>query len=150
TAALVPLARGAWLARLVVGGALLTAAAAVALGVDALAGHADPVHGPWYVVDAAGGVYLLVVAAIGLLSTLVSPGSVGQVVDGFFGEGRARPAYYVALLGFWAVLLAVPLVDNLVVGWILVEATTAASALLVAFSGSRRALEAGWKYLVLT
>src|SRR5690606_32258052 len=30
------------------------------------------------------------------------------------------------------------------------EATTAASALLVAFSGGRSALEAGWKYLILT
>ena len=34
--------------------------------------------------------------------------------------------------------------------WLIVEATTAASALLVAFSGRREALEAGWKYLVLT
>ena len=34
--------------------------------------------------------------------------------------------------------------------WLLVEATTAASALLVGFSGQPRALEAGWKYLVLT
>ena len=32
----------------------------------------------------------------------------------------------------------------------LVEATTAASALLVGFSGKPRALEAGWKYLILT
>jgi hydrogenase-4 component F len=31
-----------------------------------------------------------------------------------------------------------------------VEGTTAASALLVAFTGRREALEAGWKYLVLT
>ncbi len=51
---------------------------------------------------------------------------------------------------FWATLIAVPLVRNLGVAWILVEATTAASALLVAFSGKRSALEAGWKYLVLT
>ena len=34
--------------------------------------------------------------------------------------------------------------------WLLVEATTAASALLVGFSGKPRALEAGWKYLILT
>ncbi len=31
-----------------------------------------------------------------------------------------------------------------------IEATTAASALLVGFSGKARALEAGWKYLILT
>jgi hydrogenase-4 component F len=41
-------------------------------------------------------------------------------------------------------------VDNLGLAWILVAATTAASALLVAHSGKRSALEAGWKYLVLT
>ena len=39
---------------------------------------------------------------------------------------------------------------NLAVVWLVVEATTGASALLVAFSGRREALEAGWKYLVLT
>ena len=44
----------------------------------------------------------------------------------------------------------VPLVDNLAIAWLLIEATTGASALLVAFSGRRSALEAGWKYLVLT
>ena len=47
-------------------------------------------------------------------------------------------------------LLAVPLAGNLGAAWLLVEATTAASALLVGFSGKPRALEAGWKYLILT
>ena len=58
--------------------------------------------------------------------------------------------YYVAYHAFWAALIAVPLVDNLGLAWLLVEATTGASALLVAYSGTRGALEAGWKYLVLT
>ena len=43
-----------------------------------------------------------------------------------------------------------PVAGNLALAWLLVEATTAASALLVAFTGRRDALEAGWKYLVLT
>ena len=43
-----------------------------------------------------------------------------------------------------------PLAGNLGAAWLLVEATTAASALLVGFSGRARALEAGWKYLILT
>ena len=47
-------------------------------------------------------------------------------------------------------MLALPLAANLVLAWLLIEATTAASALLVAFSGKRSALEAGWKYLLLT
>ncbi len=51
---------------------------------------------------------------------------------------------------FWAILLAIPLAGNLGVAWLLVEASTAPSALLVGFSGKARALEAGWKYLILT
>ena len=43
-----------------------------------------------------------------------------------------------------------PIAGNLAVAWLMVEATTAASALLVAFTGAPQALEAGWKYLVLT
>ena len=71
------------------------------------------------------------------------------------GAGRLSPrarraGVHTALLAFWAPLLAVPLAGNLGAAWLLVEATTAASALLVGFSGKARALEAGWKYLVLT
>ncbi len=66
------------------------------------------------------------------------------------GSVASRRLYWIVLLLFWAVLIAIPLADNLGVAWILLEATTAASALLVAFSGKRSAIEAGWKYLVLT
>lgn len=41
-------------------------------------------------------------------------------------------------------------IANLALAWLLIEGTTAASALLVSFSGKRSALEAGWKYLVPT
>ena len=66
---------------------------------------------------------------------------------------RDRPrhrAYAVKLLAFLAVLEALPLAGNLGVAWVLVEASTAVSALLVAFGATTRALEAAWKYLVLT
>jgi hydrogenase-4 component F len=51
---------------------------------------------------------------------------------------------------FWAVLIAIPLADDLGLAWILLEGSTAASALLIAFTGKASAIEAGWKYLVLT
>ena len=60
---------------------------------------------------------------------------------------RRTPATTPLLYVFWAALLAVPLAGNLGAAWLLIEATTATSALLVAFSGKARALEAGWKYL---
>jgi hydrogenase-4 component F len=136
--------------RVNVAGSCLTAAAALVLSVVSAVRHDDPLHGAWYALDAAGGVFLAVIAVVGLLSALASPAHLRTATGSFFGERAPRRSYYVALQVFWAVLLAVPLVDNLAVAWLLIEATTAVSALLVASGGRRGALEAGWKYLVLT
>ena len=81
---------------------------------------------------------------------MVSPSHLRSSGRSFFPVRRARKLYHLAFGLFWATLLAVPMVDNLGVAWLAIEATTGASALLVAFSGKRSALEAGWKYLVLT
>ena len=102
------------------------------------------------IVDAASGVFLAVIAAVGLLSALVSPAYLDGKERSFFAPARARRWYWLGFHLFWAALLAVPVASNLGLAWLLVEATTAASALLVAHSGRRNALEAGWKYLVLT
>lgn len=130
--------------------ALLVAAAPAALAARQLAHVGDVLRGSWYAVDPAGGVFLLVIVTVGLLSALASPSYLVGRRSSFFADGRAQAAYYAALYLFWGALLAVALVNNLAVAWLLIEATTAASALLVAFSGRASALEAGWKYLVLT
>jgi hydrogenase-4 component F len=133
-----------------IAGGFATASVALALAVVALVNSATPTQGSWYVVDAATGAFVGVVAVVGLLSALVSPGYLAGGGRSFFRATRARAWYYLGFYLFWAALLALPLVDNLGVAWLLVEATTGASALLVAYSGRRTALEAGWKYLVLT
>ena len=136
--------------RINVAGASLTALAALVLAGIAIADPSHPQHGSWFVLDAAGGVFLAVIAVIGLLSALVAPAQLTGSSRAMVRAVRARFMYYAAFYAFWAALLLIPLVDNLGLAWLLVEATTGASALLVAFSGSRSALEAGWKYLVLT
>ena len=130
--------------------AVATAGVALALAAVALARPGAPHHDNVFLVDAASGVFVGVIAIVGLLSALVSPAYLAGGGQGFFRPGRARAWYYVGLYLFWALLLAIPIVGNLGVAWLLVEATTAASALLVAHSGKASALEAGWKYLVLT
>lgn len=150
TALALPLVPGAAAGRINALASAPIALAAAALGVLALTGAGEPPHGSWYTLDAPAGVFLIVVATIGLLSALASPGYLDSAGRSFFGERAPRRSYYVAFQLFWAALLAIPLVDNLATAWILVEATTAASALLVASSGRPRALEAGWKYLLLT
>ena len=121
------------------------------LAVIALARGGDgPLRGDLYLLDGAAGLFLALIAVVGLCSALVSPSYLRTAGRGWLGAARSRRWYYTALYAFWAVLLAVPIAGNLAVAWLLVEATTAASALLIAFTGRRDALEAGWKYLVLT
>jgi hydrogenase-4 component F len=150
TAATLPFAGARHADRVAAAGAVLTAAAALVLSAVAAVRHGDPLGGSWYALDAAGGVFLAVVGVVGLLSAVTSSRHLRRTNGSFFGTRAPKRSYYVALQLFWAALLAIPLVDNLAVAWILIEATTAVSALLVASGGGRAALEAGWKYLVLT
>jgi hydrogenase-4 component F len=124
-----------------------TACALVLCGL-ALAGGQSSAHG--IVVDTAGGLFIGVIGLIGLASVLVSPAYLGTVQDSLVVAGRRPRVYFVLLYAFWALLFAVPLAGNLGAALLLVEATTAPSAILVGFSGKARALEAGWKYLILT
>ena len=131
-------------------GAFVTAGLALALSVLAFRSLSDPVVGKWIVVDAAGGLLVAVVAIVGLATVLVSPAYLAGVDSSLGSAARRTHSYFSVLYAFWAVLFAVTLVGNLGGAWLLIEATTAVSALLVGFSGKARALEAGWKYLILT
>ena len=131
-------------------GAFVTAAPALALSVLASRSLTDPFVGRWIVVDAAGGLLVAVVAVVGFATVALSPAYLANAQSSLWSEGRSARAYFAVLYAFWALLLAVPLAGNLGGAWLLIEATTAASALLVGFSGKARALEAGWKYLILT
>ncbi|HEY5294618.1 MAG TPA: proton-conducting transporter membrane subunit [Gaiellaceae bacterium] len=135
---------------LAVAGALVTAGLALALGVLELRSLGAPVVGKWVVVDAAGVLLVSVVAVVGLATVLVSPAYLAGADSSLGPAHRQRHTYFAALYAFWAALLAVPLAGNLGAAWLLIEATTAASALLVGFSGKARSLEAAWKYLILT
>jgi hydrogenase-4 component F len=136
---------GRFVTRFALAWALPSGGLALALATRALT---DPGHlyaSKWIAVDAAGGLIVGVTGLVGLASVLVSPAYLATMRR----EHRERQ-YFAVLYAFWAVVLAVPLVGNLGGAWLLIEATTAASALLVGFSGRPRALEAGWKYLILT
>ncbi len=146
-AALVP---AGWVTRAALTGTVATAVLALCLAGRAVADPGHPVIGSWIVIDAGSGLLLAVIAMTGLTSVLLSPGWLRGATGSVVAARHRHRAYYTVLLVFWAILLAVPLAGNLGVAWLLVEATTAVSALLVGFSGRRHALEAGWKYLILT
>jgi hydrogenase-4 component F len=128
----------------------VTGALAFTVAVLALVHSGSPVVGDWVVLDAAGGLFLGVTGVVGLASVLASTAHLQTALNSIVSAARRERIYFVVLFAFWAILLAVPLAGNLGAAWLLVEATTATSALLVGFSGKPRALEAGWKYLILT
>jgi hydrogenase-4 component F len=132
-------------------GALVSAASAVGLSAVALAAPASALVERWLVVDAAAGLLVGVIGVVGVTAVLVSPAYLSiPSTTGLVPPGRRPRIFYVLLFNFWALLAAVPLVGNLAGAWLLLEATTAVSALLVGFGGKPRALEAAWKYLILT
>jgi hydrogenase-4 component F len=135
---------------LAAGGATLSAVAAGALAVETVGRPGTTTESAWLVVDPAAGILVVVIGAVGLASVVVSPSYLSTVTSGLVRASRIPRLYYSLLFAFWAILAAVPVIGNLGGAWLLVEATTAASALLVGFSGTPRALEAGWKYLILT
>lgn len=142
----VPLFPTAWLAAVSRTAAVvvaLVAAAAITQSVTAV------VHGqPPGSLDLLGAVFVTVSAVIGLSSAMLSPGYLRHGSGGFFGDGPRW--YYFAFFLFWAALLAIPQASNLGIAWVLVAVSTGLTCLLVAYSGTGRALEAGWKYLILT
>ena len=140
----------AWADRLNVLGASVTVTLALGASVLGMVHGGRGLHGSWYLLDRGGASFLAVIAVIGWFSAIASPAYLAGAGKSFFTARRAREWYYTGFHLFWSALLALALVKNLGVAWLLVEATTGASALLVAFSGRTNALEAGWKYLVLT
>ena len=145
--AVVPRRAGTWTARV---GAVATAVTAEVLAGITLHSPSTPRVGDWIVVDAVGTVLIAIVGVVGLASVFESAPYLDDLGGSLVGTRRRERVYYGVLLAFWGTLLAVPLAGNLAGAWLVVEATTAASALLVGFSGKPRALEAGWKYLILT
>jgi hydrogenase-4 component F len=129
-------------------GAVATLVTSAALAVPVLIDPTRSMVTNWLALDAAAALMLVVIATVGFASVLLSPAYLSSPHGP--APGHRPRFYYVCLFAFWATLLAVPLAGNLAAAWLLIEATTATSAILVGFSGKPRALEAGWKYLILT
>jgi hydrogenase-4 component F len=104
-------------------------------------------------VDGLSALVLLVVGIVGLMATIYSTRYLEHsTLRRRAGVGRPtrRLAIFYALLVWCLGTMAwVAVTNNVVMLWIAVEATTLTTGLLVAFFWDRRALEAGYKYLML-
>lgn len=102
----------------------------------------------WIACDSFGAIILVLTAFVGFTSTLYSWGYLSEDVH-YANPGKIR-RYYSRLNLFLVSMLAIPLLSQLALVWIAVELTTLLSAFLVSFDSTPEALEAAWKYVVLT
>jgi hydrogenase-4 component F len=106
----------------------------------------DPTWSNWVAVD---GLSVLILLLIALVATTAAVYSVGYMAHGNPAPRRLR-LYHANYNLFIFSMLAIPLLAEPTLVWIVVELTTLCSALLVSFANTREALEAAWKYVVLS
>jgi hydrogenase-4 component F len=99
----------------------------------------------WFACDGLGALVVLLVAFVGLTASLFSWGYLRRGA-----HGGSEQTYYALFNLFVLSMLAVPILANVALMWIAVELTTLVSAFLVGFEDTPEALEAAWKYVVLT
>jgi hydrogenase-4 component F len=100
----------------------------------------------WIAVD---GLSALILVLIAFVATTAAIYSVGYITLGRQKPGKLR-LYYINYNLFVFSMLAIPVLAEPTLVWIVVELTTLCSALLVSFENTREALEAAWKYVVLS
>ncbi|MGH6818255.1 MAG: proton-conducting transporter membrane subunit [Methylovirgula sp.] len=123
---------------------------ALAVHVALEVGRGGPVEGlaEWLSCDGLGALVLSLIALVGMTAALFSWSYI-RMRAGEHGSKKER-RYYALYNLFVMSLLAVPLLANVALMWVAVELTTLFSAFLVGFDDTPEALEAAWKYVVLT
>ena len=100
----------------------------------------------WISVD---GLSVLILLLIAFVATTAAIYSIGYMAHEKLKPSKLR-LYYANYNLFIFSMLAIPVLAEPTLVWIVVELTTLCSALLVSFENTREALEAAWKYVVLS
>ena len=128
-------------------GTILAAAALVA-GQVITAG--DVSVGGFLQADALSAWLDLIIGFVGSTGSLYAVGYVGEEMDRAHLSLRRYGQFFCLFdLYLAAMLLAVNL-ENIAIMWIAIEGSTLSAALLIGFDRSKAALEAGWKYVILS
>jgi hydrogenase-4 component F len=131
-------------------GAAISLTAAIILLASQL--HRAPLHAwnGFLYVDTLGGFFLLTVSGVTLLAAVGSIAYVSAEEDaGAFSRFQVR-LYFVFFGLFASLMLASLATGNLGLIFVLIEASTLASAALVGLEGKARSLEAAWKYVIIS
>lgn len=105
-------------------------------------------NGMFYL-DYLSAIMIIVVAILTFTATLFSVPYMKKELADRHIVPEMLPRYYALLNIFTFTIISVLVAENLGIIWVAVEATTLASALLVAFYFNRPAIEAAWKYVMV-
>lgn len=108
-----------------------------------------PLQFQLFYIDQLSTVFLIVVAILTFTSALFSISYMKKEAIHEKYSLKELKWYYLLCNIFSFTMITVPIVENLGLMWVTVEATTLASALLVAFNFSRASIEAAWKYVMI-
>jgi hydrogenase-4 component F len=120
------------------------------LVVAKVAGGADITVGILLRADALSAFMDLMLAFVGATGLLYALGYMGEeLTRGNVLHRRYNRFFCLFNLYLFAMLLAAN-VDNIALMWIAIEGSTLSAALLIGFEKTKAALEAGWKYIILS
>jgi len=135
--------------RLQVGHAVVLWAAMAAV-VSGVAAGDDVSFGTFLHADPLSAFMDLILAFVGATALLYALGYMGEeLVRGHLSFQRYGRFFCFFNLYLFAMLLAANL-DNIALMWIAIEGSTLSAALLINFERTKTALEAGWKYIILS
>ncbi|MDA8169211.1 MAG: hydrogenase 4 subunit F [Nitrospiraceae bacterium] len=116
---------------------------------QALGGGSFEMAGGVLNVDALSAYIIMAIALLSLAASLYSIEYMrNELAGGVVTQGTLR-FYYLLFNLFVFTMLLVPVMNNLALLWIAIEATTLVSALLVGIYRRPRSIEAAWKYIIL-
>lgn len=145
--ALLPLGRS-WASSITLTASLILLLLSLKIALDASMGLETIAIPDWVSCDSFGALILLLVAFVGFSAAIFSRGYIARIVSiGDLGKSRR---YYARFNLFLFSMVAVPVFSQVALVWIAVELTTLLSVFLVSFESTPEALEAAWKYVVLT
>ncbi len=145
---MLPAAKPKFAAGVTIAGALAVFMLSLHTALAAGKGFTISVMAGWVSSNAFSALILVLVSFVGLMAAIFSWGYILRETAENGAKNIRR--YYGRYNLFLLSMLAVPLMSQLAMVWIAVELTTLLSVFLVAFEDTPEALEAAWKYVVLT
>ncbi|MBP1760961.1 MAG: dehydrogenase (quinone) [Firmicutes bacterium] len=130
-------------------GAILTLLVALSMCREVLAGNTLTAWNDQLYADALSSLMALIVTIVGLAVLVFSYRYMRHDVEAGKTTTERLPLYFALISIFISTMAWGTVTNNLVMLYVIIEATTLASALLVTFYWKPESLEAGYKYLIL-